>query len=190
MYDAVITEKQIVNGINVDELNQTIEAIRAEPAIAEFKFRAVNQWQGGTHNRTTINDLYGAMQEHAREKAFVLDKDEPLLLLGTDLAPNPVEYALAALAGCLTTTLVCFAAAAGIELDAVESKLEGDTDLRGFLGLDESLRRGFSRIRVSLKIESSAAPERISELVELAKARSGVFDMLNNGVPIDVELAA
>jgi uncharacterized OsmC-like protein len=190
MYDAVTIEKNTVNGIAVDALNETIEAIKTDAGIAQFKFRARNRWVGGTHNRTTINSLYGAHQEIERAADFMLDKDEPEILLGTDLGPNPVEYALAALAGCLTTTLVCFAAVEGVAIDEIESEIEGDTDLRGFLGLDSAVRRGLSEIRVSFKIKSDAPPEKMRELIETAKSRSGVFDMLNNGVPISIKLNA
>jgi len=188
MYDAVTIEKINVNGIAVDALNETIEAIKTDAEIARFQFRARNRWVGGTHNRTTINSLFGAHQEIERAADFTLDKDEPEILLGTDAGPNPIEYALAALAGCLTTTLVCFAAAEGVVIDEIESELEGDTDLRGFLGLDSAVRRGLSEIRVSFSIKSDAPAEKLQELIELAKSRSGVFDMLNNGVPISVGL--
>lgn len=190
MYDAITIEKRIVNGIAIDELNETIDAIKGDAGIANFKFRAKNKWIDGTHNRTTVNELFGAYEEHERKQAFVLEKDEPIILLGTDVGPNPVEYALAALLGCLTTTLVCHAAAQGIQLDEIESEVEGDTDLRGFLGLNESVRNGLSEIRVSFKIKSDASPETLRELVELAQNRSGVFDMLRNGVPITVGLQA
>ena len=180
----------IVNGINVDELFGTIDAIKNQPELAKFQFRASNKWVNGSNNRTTINGLYGAGQEHERENPFVLEKDEPQVLLGTDRGANPVEYALTALAGCLTTTLVCFAAAQGIELNEVESKFEGDADLRGFLGLDENVRNGCDNIRITFNIKSDAPKEKIEELVELAQNRSGVFDMLANKVPISVELAS
>lgn len=182
-------EQQFVNGINVDALCATIDAIKAAPEIAQFSFRAANKWVGGAHNRTTVKDLYGANEEVRRDRAFVLEKDEPPILLGTDRGPNPVEYALAALIGCLTTTLVCHAAARGVRIEAIESEIEGDTDLRGFLGLDETVRNGLDRIRVTFKIEADAPPETIRELIELAQNRSGVFDMLKNGLPISVELA-
>ena len=188
MYDAVTIEKTTVNGIAVDALNETVEAIKTDAEIAKFQFRARNRWIGGTHNRTTINSLFGAHQEMTRAADFTLDKDEPEILLGTDKGANPVEYALAALAGCLTTTLVCFAAVEGIALDEIESEIEGDTDLRGFLGLSDTVRNGLSEIRVSFRIKSDAPAETIRALVELAKSRSGVFDMLSNGVPIAVGL--
>jgi uncharacterized OsmC-like protein len=184
----IAEQQQIVNGINVDEYFATIDAVRTDAEIAKFNFRASNKWVNGGHNRTTVKNFYGACQEVSRDHSFVLEKDEPTLLLGTDRGANPVEYALAALAGCLTTTLVYHAAARGIRLEAVESRLEGDTDLRGFLGLDETVRNGLDKIRVTLSVKSDATKEKIEELVALAQNRSGVFDMLSNGVPIAVEL--
>lgn len=190
MYDAVTIEKKLVNGIAVDELNATVDAIKEDAGIARFKFRAKNRWLGGTHNRSSINGLYGAYQEHEREKTFTLEKDEPAMLLGSDAGANPVEYALAALLGCLTTTLVCHAAAQGVAIEEIESEIEGDADLRGFLGLDESVRNGLSEIRVSFRIKADASREKLQELVELAQARSGVFDMIRHATPVRVSLKA
>ncbi|HEX8735877.1 MAG TPA: OsmC family protein [Pyrinomonadaceae bacterium] len=181
-------ERQIVNGVNVDEYFATIDAVNSDAEIAKFNFRASNKWVSGGNNRTTIRNFYGACQEVVRDRSFVLEKDEPPILLGTDRGANPVEYALAALAGCLTTTLVYHAAARGIRIDSIESSLEGDADLRGFLGLDETVRNGLDKIRVRFSIKADAAREKIQELVTLAQNRSGVFDMLSNGVPIAVEL--
>lgn len=182
------TAAQIINGVNAGDLNATVEAIKAQPEIAKFQFRASNKWVSGGHNMTQVNDFYGVCQEIKREKTFTIEMDEPPILLGTDRSANPVESALSALAGCLTTTLIYHAAAQGVRIESVESKFEGDTDLRGFLGLDETLRRGLDGIRVKFKIKADASPEKIQELIELAQARSGVFDMLNNGVPISVQL--
>ena len=183
-------QQTIVNGINVTEFTGIVEAIKTQPELAKFQFRASNKWVNGTNNRTTVNQLYGAGQEHKRENCFVLEKDEPLALLGTDCAANPVEYALAALAGCLTTTLVLLAAAQGIELKEIESNFEGDADLRGILDIDENIRMGCEQIRATFRIKSDAPAEKIRELIELAQQRSGVFDMLANKVPVSVNLAA
>ncbi|HSK72224.1 MAG TPA: OsmC family protein [Pyrinomonadaceae bacterium] len=184
-----VKEQKMVNGVNVDELVGTIEAVRQQPELATMQFRANNEWINGGNNQTSIKGVYGAGQEQERQKTFVLEKDEPVFLLGTDKGANPVEYALAALAGCLTTTLVYFAAAEGVKLDEVTSKFEGDASLLGFLGLDENTRMGCDEIRVTFDIKSDAPKEKIQELVELAQARSGVFDMLTNKTPVSIRLA-
>jgi len=178
-----------INGVNVEHLFQTIDAIKATPRIAKFKFSAKNQWQVGGHNRTTINEYEGACQRHTRMQPFVLDNDEPPVLLGKDIGANPVEQVLHALAGCLTSSLVYHAAARGIKLDEVESTYEGDIDLRGFLGLDPKVRNGYEQIRVTFKVKGDAPQEKLQELVELAQKRSPVFDIITHGVPVKVTLA-
>lgn len=188
MYDSVVKEQMMVNGVNVDELVETIETIKEQPELAVMQFRAGNEWINGANNRTSIKEIYGAGQEQTREKTFVLEKDEPVFLLGTDKGANPVEHLLAALAGCLTTTLVYFASAEGVQLDGVSSKIEADASLLGFLGLDENTRMGCEEIRITFDIKSPEPREKIQELVELAQARSGVFDMLTNKTPVSIQL--
>lgn len=177
-----------INGVNVDKLHETIDAIKKSPEIAKFGFKATNKWIDGGHNRTTINQFSGACQEHRRDKTFVLDEDEPPVLLGADNGANPVEYALTALAGCLTTSLVYHASARGVKIDEVESTLEGDLNLHGFLGLSEGIRNGYENIRVAFRIKSDAPKETLDELVNLAKKRSPVFDIMSNPTPISVRL--
>ena len=117
-----------------------------------------------------------------------MDADEPPVLLGTDEGANPVEYALHALAGCLTTSLIYHAAARGIRIDAVESHLEGDLDLHGFLGMSDAVRNGYEKIRVTFKIDADAPDETLEELVMLAQQRSPVFDIISNPVPVAVRM--
>lgn len=182
-------QQKVVNGVNVTELFDTIDAIKEQKEIAIFNFRATNKWESGGSNRTLVNDYYGACQKFNRKTPFVVHKDEPPVLLGTDTGANPVEYALAALAGCLTTSLVYHAAARGIEIEEVESVYEGDLDLHGFLGMDEQVRNGYENIRVSFKIKADAPEEILRELVELAQKRSPVFDIVTNKTPVSVRLA-
>ena len=182
------TQSRTVNGVNVDDLVATVEAVTATPSIAEFHFRAANQWLGGGHNRTTISGFYGAGAEQQRATPFVLDNDEPPVLLSGDKAPNPVEYVLHALAGCLMTSLVYHAAARSISVDGVDVRLEGDLDLHGFLGMDDSIRNGYQAIRVRFDVHGDLTDEQKAELVALAHQRSPVFDIITNQVPVDVGL--
>ena len=178
-----------INGVNIDQLFSTIDAIKENPGLAKFEFRANNRWINGGHNRTSVKDFYGAGREDtSRQQTFVFDNDEPVVLLGEDKGANPVEFVLHALAGCLTTSLVYHAAAQGIKIDAVESKFEGDLDLRGFLGMNEDVRNGYENIRVTFKIKADAPEEKLKELCELAQKRSPVFDIVTNRVPVKVQL--
>lgn len=178
----------VLNGVDVTQLFEAIELIRGNAEIAKFKFRNSNKWITGGLNRSTISGYYGALEERTRKNPFVVDNDEPPVLLGHDRGPNPVEQVLHGLAGCITTTLVYHAAAKGIRIDEMETSFEGDLDLRGFLGLPGAKRNGYDEIRVSVRIKSDAAREEIEELVRLAERRSPVFDIVSNPVPVKVSL--
>jgi uncharacterized OsmC-like protein len=183
------TESTIRNGVDTQQMFGTLDALKADPGLARFQFRAHNRWIDGAHNRSTIRDFYAAKQEDtSRASAFVLDAGEPGILLGTDTGPNPAEYLLHALAACLTTSLVYVAAARGVHLTEVESTLEGDMDVQGALGLSDTYRNGFEQIRVSFKVKGEAPEEKLREVVARAQQRSAVFDMISNGVPITVEM--
>ena len=178
------------NGVDTDLLFGTLDAIKSDPELARFTFRARNRWIDGAHNQTTIRDFYAAKQEDtSRGDAFVLDAGEPAILLGSATGPNPAEYLRPALAACLTTALVYVAAARGVRLTEVESTLEGDMDVQGALGLSDDHRNGFERIRVSFRVAGDAPEETLREVVARAKQRSAVFDMVTNGVPVAVDLA-
>ncbi len=178
------------NGVDTAQMYGTLDAIKGDPSLGVFQFRASNRWIDGAHNRSTIQGFYGAGQEDSsREEPFTIDAGEPAVLLGHDTGANPAEHLLHALAACLTTTLVYVAAARKVRLTEVESTLEGDMDVRGALGLSDEVRNGFSKIRVSFNIKGDAPEEKLREIVERAKARSVVFDMVSNGVPVEVGMA-
>ncbi|PWT88077.1 MAG: osmotically inducible protein C [Acidobacteria bacterium] len=185
----MITKEKTMNGVNVEQLFGTIDAIQSKPELARFQFRAENRWIDGAHNRSFIKSFYGAGREDdTRTRSFQLDSDEPAVLLGHDQAASAGEYVLHALAACLTGTLVYHAAALGIRIEKIESKLEGDVDLRGFLGLSDEVRNGYENIRVTFRIKADAPQEKIEELLDLAKKRSPVFDIISNPVPVSVQL--
>ena len=179
------------NGVDTEKLYATLDLLKEQPELGRFQFRATNRWIDGPHNRSTIKGFFGAGGEDTtRTEAFLLDAGEPAVLLGTDTGPNPAEYLLHALAACLTTSLVYVAAARRVRLTRVESRLEGDMDVRGALGLSDEVRNGFEQIRVSFVVEGDAPPEKLRELVERAKARSAVYDMVTNGVAVHVGVDA
>ena len=181
------TQTKIVNGVNVTQLFETIDSIKEKPEIAKFNFRAQNKWIGGTENHTSVSDYYGACKIHTRNKPHTFVKDEPQILLGGDKGANPVEYLLAGLAGCITTSLVAHAAARGVKIDSIESPLEGDIDLHGLLQLDDT-NPGYQGINISFKIESDASDETLQELVELAKNVSPVANTVSRPTPVNVKL--
>jgi uncharacterized OsmC-like protein len=181
-------EPRIRNGVNVDQLFGTLDAIKEQPGLATFQFRATNKWMGGAHNRTTIKEFYGGGQvDQTRATAWELDAGEPPILIGSNEGPNPAEYLLHALAACLTTSLVYVAAARGVQLDEVESTLTGDMDVQGALGLSKTVPNRYENIRVTFQIKSDAPAEKLAEIVSRAQARSAVFDSVTSPVPVAVD---
>lgn len=177
------------NGVNVDQLVGTINAIKANPDLAHFKFRAKNKWVNGGHSRTSIQSFYGAGQEDSsRDKPFVLEGDEPPVLLGANGGPNAVEAVLHALASCLAVGFVYNAAAQGIKIESLEFDLEGDLDLHAFLGLSDQVRPGYENIRLSYRVKSDAPREKIVALCDYVQKTSPVLDIVRNPVPVTISL--
>jgi uncharacterized OsmC-like protein len=177
------------NGVDVPTLFATLDAVKGAPEIADFQFRARNTWVSGTHNRTIIQDFYGAGQEDtSRTEPFVYDADHPAVLVGNNNGPTPVEFLLHAIAACLTSGLANIAAARGVTLHRVESTVEGDIDLLGILGMSDEVRNGYRQIRVSFVIEGDAPPEQLAALIEQSRRRSAVYDVLTNGTEVVVDV--
>jgi uncharacterized OsmC-like protein len=180
----------MVNGVAVGRLMETIDLLRAEPGLAEFKFRTRNRWVDGTFNRADNTPFYGAgAEDTGRQNPHVHDIDEPPVLLGEDRGANPVEYLLTGLSGCVTTTFIAYAAAQGVKIDELRTELEGDIDVRGFLGITGQVRPGYRQIRIKFHVKSDAPREKIEELMKLAERRSPVSDSVRKGVPIQFALA-
>ena len=178
------------NGVDVPKLFATLDVVKGQPQIAQFQFRASNRWVKGTHSRSTIAGYWGAMQEMARDAEFTFDADHPPVLCGADQGPTPVEFLLHALAACITAGLVNVASARGVDLVEVESTVEGDIDLLGILGLSSEVRNGYQGIRATFRVKGNASEETLRGLVERSRARSAVYDVLTNGVPVDVRIEA
>lgn len=177
------------NGVDTPRLLETIFVVVAgQPELAKFTFRANNRWLSGTHSRTTMHGFSGAGGNHTHREAFVADADHPAVLVGRDNGPTPVEWVLHALAACLTSGIGNIAAARGVTLHEVESTVEGDIDLLGIFGLSETVRNGYQAIRVSFKVSGEAPAETLREIVEQARARSAVYDILTNRTPVSIDV--
>lgn len=180
-----VMEATRINGIELEVLQGTLQAIQEDPVLADCKFRASNTWLSANHNRSTVSGFYGAKQEIAHKQTFTMDADEPPILAGQDQGANPVEHLLHALASCVTTSMVAHAAVLGINIEALESELEGDIDLRGFLGLDPEVPKGFTDIRVNFKVKSDV--KNIDRLKGLT-AFSPVFNTITQGANVDIQV--
>ena len=178
--------KPPLNGVDTPNLLATVNAVAAQPELAQFRFRARARWVSGTKSAITVDDFDGVGATHKREKPHTYHGDHPTVLLGEDAGPTPVEFLLQGLAACLTAGIGNIAAVRGVELYEVTSVVEGDIDLQGILGVNDQVRNGFSAIRVSFRIRGNAPDEVLRGIVEQSKARSAVFDVLTNGVPVTV----
>src|SRR3954447_22909764 len=175
------------NGIDTGQVYGTLDALKAQPELARFEFRVTNRWIDGPHSRSMIQDFWGAgAEDTTRSEPFIVDASEPPVLFGSNEAPNPAEFLLHALAGCMTLTIVNVATARKVDLHEVTSTLTGVLDARSATGVDDLYRNGFERIRVSFSIKGDASPEKLQEIVERAKERSVVYDMVTNGVPVEL----
>ncbi|UCH90673.1 MAG: OsmC family protein [Nitrospirota bacterium] len=183
MSTQTIQESTTVNGVNVDQQEETIQAVKTHPEFAQFQFRAHNQWHSGAHNRIQIDNYYGTCKELPRGQTFTLTADQPSTLLGTNKGPTPFEYLLTALSSCMTTSLVYQAAAEGIAIEALESDYEGDINLQGILGLNPNVRKGYEEIRVKIKVRSNRDKARLHELVQ----NSPILDVIRNPTPVTIE---
>lgn len=181
----MITTANIKNGVNVDQLVDTVNAVSANPELAKFEFRAKNNWIDGGHCVSSVKSFYGVgAEDESRKETFTMECDHPNVLLGEDLAATPAEVVLHALGSCLTGAMAYHAAANGIEIESAESSLSGGCDLQGFLGMDPEVRKGFEGIKVTLKVKSDATAEQLKNLAMF----SPVFDMISNPTPISFEI--
>jgi len=184
------TERGPRNGVDTPKLFATLDAVKNQPELAKFQFRAKNRWIKGTNSRSRIEGFAGAGGEHAHKGEYVYEADHPAVLVGEDKAPTPVEFLLHAIAACLTAGIANIAAARGVTLTEVTSTVEGDINLLGILGLSDTVRNGYERIRVSFDIRGDAPAEKLKQIVEQSRSRSAVYDVLAHGVPVDVAVNA
>lgn len=177
------------NGVDVERLDQTIDAIKEDANLARFTFRTATSWEFGSTSRAEISSFTQAGNEAAHARTHVLVGCEPEVLLGADRGPNAVELVLAALGFCYSVGFVYNAAALGIELDELAYEVEGDLDLRRFVGIEEGPRAGFTEVRVKGRVRArNATPEQLEELCNYVQATSPVGDVLQNPVPVKVSL--
>jgi uncharacterized OsmC-like protein len=184
-HDMAIAEQKIINGVEVEKLEATVNAIKEDPGIGNCKFRLHNEWIDGAHNHSNSLAFYAAHKENEHLRKFEWDADEPPLLAGKDLGANPVEHLLNALAACVTTTIVYYAAIKGIKIEKLESHLEGELDLRGLFGISSDVRPGFRNITIDYSIRTDE--KNLDKLKAFSKF-SPVFDMTSNGTSIEVNM--
>lgn len=180
---------QEMNGLDVEQLTETIDQVKENPDLAKFNFKAQTKWINGAHSRTEIQDFYGAGKEdESRTEPFIMEGDEPPVLLGSNKAPNSVETVLHALTSCLAVGFAYNAAAKGIEVEDLTFDISGEMDLHAFLGISDESRPGYENIKVTYKVNCDASREEVEELCEYVQNTSPVLDIIKNPVPVSVEM--
>ena len=179
-----MVEEQMVNGVDTRALKEMAQALKENPELAECRFKVTNEWDNCGHNKTTISGFHAKGEDIQHQAPFTLEADEPPLLLGSDKGPNPVEHLLNALVSCLTTSMVYHAAVQGIEIQELESTVEGDLNLRGFMGISSEVPKGYQNIRVSFRAKSDGDPEKL----KACALYSPVFNTITQGANIEVDV--
>lgn len=159
-----------LNGLDVEYLTNAIEAITGDPAKGQTHWQVTSRWRGGTRSDTSVKTYSIGGQRVAKD--FTIRIDEPYELGGTNQFANPQEYLLAALNACMIVGYSAVCALQGIKLDELSIETEGDIDLRGFLGIDTTVRPGYESLRYTVRIKGDATPEQFEKVHEVVKATS------------------
>jgi uncharacterized OsmC-like protein len=175
------------NGVPTAKMFGTIAKLTDQPELAAFRFTARNAWVEGTASTSTIHEWFGAGADQLHVDEFSFSADHPTL--GHGHGPTPQEYVLHALAACITAGIATGAAARGIELRSVASKVTGDIDVRGVLGIDQDVRKGFGSVAIEFEIDADADDAQIDALIAGGTKYSAVFDMLANPTAVSVRRA-
>ena len=172
------------NGVPCDKMFGAIARFRGDADLAQFRFSAKNEWVEGTASRSTIHEWHGVGADQLHVREFQFEADHPTL--GHGHGPTPQEYVLHALAACVTAGIVTGAAARGIPLRSVTSKVTGDIDVRGVLGIDPDVRKGFSNVDMEFEIDGDLDDEQKDMLLAAGAKYSAVFDMLSNPTEVNI----
>jgi uncharacterized OsmC-like protein len=164
------TTRPPVNGIDLAALDETVAAIQEDPRCGRVGFCVKTEWKGQTRSESTVEAYTLAGARIPRN--FTIVADEPAELLGTNSAPNPQELLMSAVNACMMVGYIAQASVRGITLDACEIETEGELDLRGFLGLDETVLPGYRRITYTVRIEGDGTREQYEEIHEAVMATS------------------
>ena len=175
-----------VNGIDTGQLFATIDAIKADPSKASCKFYATTEWCNGT-----VSDCHISRYQLGGEdipQHYSIRIDEPSALLGTDTAPNPQMALFAAINSCVLNTMIVNAAARGIRIDSVEMELEGELDLRGFLGIDQSVNPGYDELTIRCRVKGDGTREQLQACLDAGTRYSPNFQSISKPVNVRYEL--
>jgi len=175
-----------INKVNTQMLKTMYESIKNNPsAMTTATFYVKSNWNGGFGVTSSSKNFSLGGRTMERNAEYKMDYDFPIQFSGEGRGPTVCEVCMGSLAACLTQTIVVHATSRGILIDSINVDVEGDVNLRGFTGIDSSVRPGAQQFRVNLNINSNtASKEQIDELYEIGKKFSPAFDTLTNGTSV------
>lgn len=176
----------VINGVDTGQLFDTIEAIRADASKASCRFSATTEWREGTVSDCQVSRYVLGGTEIPQD--YTIRIDEPAALLGRDSAPNPQMVLFAALNSCVLNTMVINAAARGIRIESVQMELEGELDLRGFLGIDATVNPGYDELTIRCRVKSDGTREQLQACLDAGTRYSPNFQSISKPVSVRYEL--
>lgn len=176
-----------VNGVPCDKMFGAIAKVREDGDLAQFRFSATNEWVEGTASQSTIYEWHGMGGDHTHVEEFTYKADHPTL--GHGHGPTPQEYVLHALTACITAGIATGAAARNIPVHKISSKATADIDVRGVLGVDPDVRKGFSNVDVEFEIDADCDDAQKDALLAGGAKYSALFDMLANPTEVNISRA-
>lgn len=178
--------KENLNGIDTDALKEVMGEVSKDPSVGIVKFQVQTSWQGQTRSETQIDGYEIGGQKVNRK--FSITIDEPEELLGENTSANPQEYLMAALNACVMNTYVIASAMKGIRLEKVEIETEGELDLRGFLGIDKSVKPGYEELQYTVRIKGDGTKEQFEEIHKSVMSTSPNYYNIANAIRLNSKL--
>lgn len=186
MAETAMKTENVVNGLDVDALTEVIRDIEQNPAHGLVGFKVKSEWKGQTRSEATVESYTLGGERIPRH--FKVAVDEPFELLGTNTAPNPQEMLMTALNACVMVGYVAGAAVNGITLEKVEIETTGELDLRGFLGVDETIAPGYESVQYTVRIKGNGTPEQFQHIHETVMKTSPNYFNISRPIRIDAQL--
>lgn len=174
----------MINNLNLKALQNYINLVKSNSSEAEATFGVTANWQDGVATEITTHSKNVGLKKINKQFKYLID--EPLELLGNDKHPNPQDYILGGMAGCMMVGFVAGASGKGIVLKNVQLDITGKLDLRGFLDLDPDVSVGFEKLQFNFKVEGSGTQEQYDEIIKhVSKVSPGYQTILN---PVKIEM--
>jgi len=170
----------MLNNINLSGLSEYANEVKQNNIQGKASYGVVLNWESGT--KTTVSTKNMILGEHKLVRDFSFTIDEPTQLLGVNCAPNPAEYLLGGLAGCMAVTFMAGATAMNIEVEQLKLEIDGELDLQGFLGTNPDVAPGFPELNFIFHVKGNGSQEQYDILMKRVSKHSPNFNTIKNEV--------